>query len=407
MKHRILVAAASLVLAALILLLLPAANDDPGISIDPGKLPNWNRPTGTSEPSQSEQGGVVRLYSCDEQIAAFFTELAAEYADLTGMEVVVLRQEADGCQATLQRYMESEEPPTVLCIHSQSQLKAWKDTLLDLNDTELAAALCNDSFGLRLDGKLLGVPAAVEGYGLLFNAELLGTKGALSRNDIFDLSSLSTAAQILKNNSVKAFPTTAFTLQDARYLLMSEDLQNARRFIDLYMANCSSTGNSKELFLSGQAVFCLGGTWEYNTLAEATNSSFHVRNLDILPTYAAGAMQYVFSTAWCVNASARQEDIDATLDFLTWMVTAGEEGGAPVDRLEMLSPFADATWYGNWLENKLRGYMLTEAAVMHWKDSGGSASQLLLMLNAYVADSTDANWDALCAAVAQFKTENG
>ena len=406
MKHRILVAAASLVLSALILLLLPAASDDPLLSTGPGRLPPLTRPT-ASQTTQPEYTGVVRLYSCDEQIAAFLTETAAEYADLTGVEVVVLRQEADGCQATLQRYMQSEEPPTVLCVHSQRQLQAWKDTLLDLNGTDLAAALCNEDFGLWLYGELLGIPAAVEGYGLLVNAELLGTKGALSRNDIFDLSSLGTAAQILKNNSVKAFPTTAFTPQDAAYLLLSEDLQNARYFIDLYIANSSKTGDPLELFLAGKAAFCLGGSWQYDALANVVNSSFHVRNLDILPTYAAGAMQYVCSTAWCVNAGARQEDIDATLDFLTWMTTAGEEGAAPVDRLEMLSPFADAVWYGNQLEKRLRGYMRTEGAAVHWKDTDFSASRLLLALNVYVADNTDANWSTLCTETKRFKIDNG
>lgn len=406
MKQRILVAAASLVLAALILLLLPLGPANTDATTGPTWLPPLTRPTST-KPTHVEAGAMVRLYSCDEQILAVFTELAEEYTALTGVKVEVLSQEADGCQATLQRYMESEDPPTVLCVHSQNQLNAWQDTLLDLADTALAEGLCSDSFGLWQNGKLLAIPVAVEGYGLLVNAELLGTKGALSRNDIVDLSSLSTAAQILKNNSVKAFPTTVFTMQDAVNLLLSKDLQDARRFIDLYMANSNQSGDPRELFTGGKAAFYLGGTWEYDGFSAVENSTFHVRNLDIVPTYVAGGMQYVCSTAWCVNANVRQEELDATLAFLTWMITAGEEGGAPVDRLEMLSPFADAAWYGNQLEKRLRGYMRTETAVLQWKDSGLSASRLLLTLDLYVADSTDDNWEALCAAAQQYKIDNG
>lgn len=411
MKHRILVAAASLVLAALILLLLPAGPNGPGAGTNPsGPLsPSHNTQPSDTPPvnTQPSDSGVVRLYSCDDTIVTVFTELAAEYTALTGVEVVVLCQEPDGCQATLRRYMESEDPPTMLCVHSQSQLKDWKDTLLDLDDTALANALCNDGLGLRLDGKLLGIPAAVEGYGLLVNAELLGTKGALSRNDIFDLSSLTTAAQILKNNSVKAFPTAAATLQDAWYLLLGEDLESARAFIDLYLAGGSTTGDPLEQFLDGKAAFRIGGSWEYDMLASYTDTAFHVRNLDILPNYAAGAMQYVCSTVWCVNASARQEDIDATLAFLSWMVTAGEETAAPVDRLQTLAPFADAAWYGNQLEKKLRGYMQTEAAVLRWEDANAGDKRLLLALTAYMADNTDENWEALRLVVNMVKVENG
>lgn len=413
MRKRILVAVASVVLAALILLLLPTATPDaPDISTNPTNPTQTSpttQPSGTTHPTtQPIDSGVVRLYSCNESVRAVFAELAAEYTALTGVEVVVLSQEDDGCQATLKRYMESEDPPTVLCVHSQSQLTQWQDTLLDLDDTALAQALCNDGLGLRLDGKLLGIPAAVEGYGLLVNAELLGTKGALSRNDIFDLSSLSTAVQILKNNSVKAFPTPTATLQDAWLLLLGEELDDARDFLDLYIANGNKSGDAREQFQSGKAAFLLGGSWEYETLATVENSDFHVRNLDILPNFTAGAMQYVCSTAWCVNASARQEDIQTTLAFLSWMVTAGEDMPAPVDRLEVLSPFADAAWYGNQLEKKLRGYMQTETAVLQWKDTDAEVGdRLLLALTDYMAESTDEKWEALRLAVDAVKAENG
>ncbi len=409
MKQRILVTVACFVLAALILLLLPPSANDPVVSTGPTVPPHTN--PNTTPPSSNATlppaGGAVRLYSCDEGVRAVFTELAAEYSTLTGLEVTVLGPGEDDCQAGLQRYMESENPPTVLCIHSQSQLKSWQDSLLDLGNTGLAEMLCNDGLGMRLDGKLLGIPMAVEGYGLLFNAELLASKGALSRNDIFDLSSLTTAVQILKNNSVKAFPSATFTLQDAWYLLMSGDLDSARALIDLQLANGNKTGNPKQLFLDGKAAFCLGGSWDYDSLASAAGSALHVRNLDILPSYAAGAMQYVCSTVWCVNADTSEDNIRATLHFLKWMVTAGEDTPAPVDRLETLTPFADGSWYANQLEKKLRYYMQTETVVLQWKETTTVANRLLLALTDYVNDSTETNWEAVCRTAEQIKLENG
>ncbi len=396
MKNRIFVAVACLVLAALILL-LPLSSGGPGDGSNPNRWPDLLKPpaTHTTTGTQPVIRGAVRLYSCEA--AEALTQLAAEYTALTGVEVTVLTPEGGSCQTVLQGYLESEEPPTVLCIHSQNQLLQWQDRLLDLTDTAWAAALCNTELGFRLDDRLLGIPMELEAYGLLVNAELLATKGALSRGDFYDMVSLATGVQILKNNSVKAFPAPSLSLQDACYLLQSEDLQAVRTFLDLYLANGSQSGQPREQFLAGISAFCLGGSWEYDALAAAGDTELHVRNLDILPTFTAGAMQYVCGSAWSVNANADQADIEATLSFLSWLVTAGETAAAPVDRLQTLVPFQDAAWYGNQLQRKLQGYMRSEAALLQWKKADRSAINLHQALNAYMEANTDENWAAVSA----------
>ena len=408
MKRRILVVAASFVLAALILLLLPASPHDPGVSTGPSDTsqhPTGTKPPHTSGDSQPSEPGVVRLYSCEADLVTILSELATEYTALTGVEVLVLSREDEDCQTALQRYMESEDPPTVLCVHSRSQLNFWKDSLLDLDDTDLAAALCNEGLGMRMDGKLLAIPTSVEGYGLLANLEALST--VLSRSDIYDFNSLSMWTQILKSNSITPFPPAAPTLQDAWHLLIGEDLDSTRAFLDLYLANSSQSGNAMELFLQGKTAFYLGGTWEYDTMSSFADKKLDLRNLDIIPNYAENAMQYVCSTAWCINAGARQRDIDTTLRFLNWMVTPGEDGTLPIDRLQLLTPFTGATWYGNQLEKKLLQYMQVEDAVLQWKDAHTGDKRLLVALTAYIEENSNENWEALCQTVNMVKAENG
>ncbi len=401
MKKRMMIAVAIVVLAALILLPKPSRDSGttvPGISLPPEQTTS----------TQPENSGVVRIYSCDADHLAVLGELAAVYTAQTHVEVQVLGPDADGCQATLQRLMQKEEPPTVFCVHSQSQLKQWQNTLLDLEGTALGDALVNDSFGLRIDGKLLAVPVEVDGYGLLVNAEVLALKAAMTRNtDFGSFSALTIAVQILKDNSVKAFPAAAPTPQDAWCLLMQEDLAEVRPFIDLYLANSNKAGDPMDQFLAEKSAFYLGGTWEYEALAGDADAVLNIMNLDILPTYAAGGMQYVCHTAWCVNAGAQRQDLEATLAFMGWMVTAGEETAAPVDRLQELAPFADAAWYGNELERKLRGYMASEAAVLLWDGSAEAAAPLLVALNAYIAAQTDENWQTVVQTVTQIRTTSG
>lgn len=390
MKHRIFIAVASVVLAAVILLLLPSAHPQETTPTEPDFSGRY--PTKPTKPTASPQTACVRLYSCDENWALALEALAVQYTQLTGTEVVVLRPQEEDCQETLSRLMESEEPPTVLCVHSQSQLERWEENLLDLTQTDLAAALCADSFGLYRKGKLLAVPMDLEGFGLLVNLEVLGTKGALSRNDITDGQTLTMAAQILKDNSVKAFPTAALDALAAVHLLLGSDEAQIRSFLDFYMANSHTSGDAADLFQNGKCAFYLGGTWAYSRLFTQEDQALQVRNLDILPTFLAGGIQYGFTTAWCVNAAAAQEDVTATMEFLTWLVSAGEDGSVPVDALQTLTPFTDSQWYGNQLEKKLLTYMKTEPAVVSWTPISEADTKLTMALQNYMENRNDDNW---------------
>lgn len=395
MKQRILIAVVCVVLAAVILLLLPPAHPQVADPTQPTQTRPTNTQPSTPNTNPSADHTAVRLYSCNEAWTQALEALATQYTEQAGMEVVVLRPQEDGCQATLTRLMQSEDPPTVLCVHSQRQLESWKESLLDLQGTGFGDALCAASFGLYAEGKLMAVPMDLEGFGLLVNAEVLATKGALSRNDITDSQTLSMAVQILKDNSVKAFPAAQLDAAAALHLLLTGESAQVRTFLELYAANGHTSGDAQEQFRNGQCAFYLGGTWNYDALVAQVDQVLQVRNLDILPTYLAGSMQYIFSTAWCVNGSARQEDVDATLAFLAWLVSAGEDGTVPVDALQTLTPFSDGTWYGNQLEKKLLAYRKTEPAFVHWAVASDDYTKLLTSLEIYLQKRTSENWDFL------------
>lgn len=395
MKYRILVVAACLLLAALILLLLPSASPKPNPSITTTPT-TPTIPTAPTTPSATEpiSLGVVRFYSCDPAIREALTGLAGEYTQQTGLEVIILAEEADGCQATLQRLMAGEDVPTAFCVHSGDQLAAWENLLLDLNSTFLAPMLRSESLKLGTDGKWLAIPMGLKAHGLLMNAELMADV-ALTRSDITDFASLGTAVQILKNNSVKAFPTLAPTPEEAWYLLSAKDAAGTRAFLDLYLTSYNKSGNGLTQFLDGKAAFLPGGSWDYDTLAGYEGREFHVRNLDILPTYIGGTMQYLCDWAWCVNGTASREDLAATMAFLTWLVTPGEASGAPMEQLQVLTPFSSCNFYSNQLEKKLLGYMTSEPMTVVFDEASPENELLPEFLTTYLASPTDENWEQL------------
>ncbi len=400
MKKQIIVATVSVLLSALILLLLPPLNSGtptPTVPTDPTVTTNM---PDTVPPVP----GVVRLYTCDPEKQAVYVGFAAEYSALTGTEVIVMGPDGEDCEAALDRLLESDEPPTIFCLHSQAALEKWKNRLYDLRGTAAAAALCSPDFGVMADGRMLGLAADVEGYGLIYNAALLARTG-FSRTDVGGFNALSTIVRYITDNPKFGF--SAFGMpslsdpgsRDTLALLasMCSDAGDLREFVDLYRQNCLKDSPAADAFLKGKTVFYLGGTWDYQRVAALED-----RNLDILPAYTpGGGMRYFCREYWCVNGSVYRGDILASLDFLRWMVTAQEDSAAPVDRLGLFSPFRDATTAENPLEKKLRGFMGEGTAVLSWGSRTDDLTAFGEALAAYMASATEENWDAVAAWIRQ------
>ena len=102
---------------------------------------------------------------------------------------------------------------------------------------------------------------------------------------------------------------------------------------------------------------------------------------------------------WCVNAEASEEDIQATIDFLTWMVTSPEGTKMLADTIGVI-PFKQAADTTNLFVLNDRQYTadgkipvswnFTTMPSEEWKNGVGSA------LTAYAAGTGD--WDAVVSA---------
>ena len=128
-------------------------------------------------------------------------------------------------------------------------------------------------------------------------------------------------------------------------------LDNYKAIWDLYItdATCdpavlsSKTGEDATAeFALGEAVFYQNGTWAYNDLSSNGMSD---ESLGMLPIYigvegeenqglCTGSENY-----WCVNKNASEADIQATLDFLKWVVTSEEGCTALSQDMGFVCPF--------------------------------------------------------------------
>lgn len=349
--------------------------------------------TNGAEPSRE---AAVRLYACDLEDRESLEELALQYEELTGISCRILT-------GNLEALMEGDEAPTIFCVHSQQEVEQWADRMLDLTGSAVLEMLVSPEFALTIEGKPLGVALDAECYGLIYNAALLARAG-YTRSDITDFTSLQTITEyITRDRKVLGFHAFCqANLEDtvlARYLAgLSNDPADIRLFFDSYLANATVQGDPLEQFVAGKTVFYVGGVWEYEQIA-----ALGLSNLDILPLYTPGGGSFHCFDAvyWCVNAGALEEDIAAGLDFLNWLVRAGENGSAPADRLDALLPFTGVKGAGTAFERLLKKHIAAEPVRLRWEIAEGMTaeelSDLTLALSRYADQATDENWEAVAS----------
>ena len=126
---------------------------------------------------------------------------------------------------------------------------------------------------------------------------------------------------------------------------------------------------SKEEFGSGEAVFYQNGTWEYDSLVNDYN--MNPDDLTMIPIYIGvegednSALACGTENCWAVNSKASEEDIQATLDFMYWVVTS-EEGTTMMAEQFGPIPFKNAKESENVFFTAANDYISNGKYVVTW-----------------------------------------
>lgn len=136
--------------------------------------------TGTEEAQTQTQakssGQAIRIVNgkieIDEPLKAF----AKKYQEKTGQEVIIesLGGGAD-INGTLKGYLAAGNMPDLFVFGGEGDYKTWKDYMTDLSSEEWAS---QTDFSFKDgDGKVVGFPYAVEGFGITYNKDILEKAG--------------------------------------------------------------------------------------------------------------------------------------------------------------------------------------------------------------------------------------
>ena len=337
-------------------------------------------------PTQAEEakGSVYYLNFKPEQ-ATQWEDLAKIYTEQTGVEVNVLTAASGTYESTLKSEMAKDEVPTLFQVNGPVGLATWKDYCLDLKDSDVYSHLKSDDFALKDGDSVYGLAYVIETYGIIYNKALLADYCALDgavikdASEITSFDTLKAVADDIQARKDELGVEGAFTSagmdssSDWRFKthlanlpiyyeykaddISSTDaikgtyLDNYKAIWDLYItdATCeptmlaSMTGeDAASEFALGEAVFYQNGTWAYGDI---TGNEVADEDLGMLPIYigAEGEENRGLCTGsenyWCVNSKAPEEDIQATLDFLNWVVTSDEGRNSLAKEMGFTTPF--------------------------------------------------------------------
>ena len=345
--------------------------------------------TGSSdEGSKSAKGdakGKVYYLNFKPEQADQWVDLAEKYTEETGVQVDVQTAASGTYESQLKSEMAKDEAPTLFQVNGPVGLATWKDYCYDLSDSAVYKDLQSDDYALKDGDEVKSIAYVIETYGLIYNKALLNKYFELpdaeitSIDDLNNFDALKKVADGIQAHKDDLGVEGAFTSagmdssSDWRFKthlanlpiyyeykdegISSTDaikgtyLDNYKQIWDLYLkdSTCdpsmisSKTGDdAASEFALGEAVFYQNGTWAYNDIKDNEVAD---EDMGMLPIYigvdgeenqglCTGSENY-----WCVNKNASEEDIQATLDFMKWVVESDEGRDMLANEMGFVTPF--------------------------------------------------------------------
>ena len=354
---------------------------------------------------EEKKGGVYWLNFKPEADQAL-QQIAKTYREQTGVEVRIVTAASGQYESTLTAEMDKSNPPTLFVVGNNAALERWGGYCYNLKDTPVYDKLTTDDFTLYDgEGRACAIGYCYECFGLIVNKNLLERAG-YSVLDIKDFASLKTVAEDIHTRAEElgfdAFTSSGldessawrFTGHLANMPLYFEArdvggwkgtpskisgkyLDQYRNIWDLYINNSSvdprtlaTPGHDAQAeFGRGEAVFYQNGSWEYSALVN--DYGMDPKDLAMIPIYTGAKGEENIGlccgteNCWAVNAQAPMADIQATLDFMHWMVTDPEGTKVLAEQFGQI-PFEDAPDVDNVFLRDAETYLQNGNETVDW-----------------------------------------
>ena len=404
----------------------------------------------------ADEGSVYWLNFKPESDEAL-QQIAAMYTEETGVEVKVVTAASGTYNQTLTSEMDKSDAPTLFVAGNQAAVDEWADYCYDLTGTPIAEELNTDAYMLYdEDGKLCSIGYCYECYGIITNKALLKEAG-YEVSDITNFESLKAVAEDITARKdelgFSAFTSAGmdgssswrFTghLINLEYYYESVDapelwtscpaeitgayMDNYRNLWDLMINNSTvapselATGgfDAQAEFANGEAVFYSQGNWEWSGLAD---KGMKAEDLTMIPYYCGvegeemAGLNCGTENYWAVNGDASEEDIQATLDFMYWLVTDAEASRIAVDTFGVM-PYTNSAvstnpFLANANEYASNGHYTMWWATNYQPNVDAYRAAVVSAMNEYNNNPSDETWATVETAfvdgwAVQYQAANG
>lgn len=284
----------------------------------------------------------ITIFQQKAEIAEQLQAMAAAYTAETGVEVEVWAQAGDDYYTNLKTSLSSESGPVVFTLNSDAEITEVKDYLADLSGLKFVGDIDSTLVASR-DGKTVGIPMTAEGFGLVYNADLVDPAAltdmdaliAMMKENGKDLTTLglSQESYFLAGHMFN-FP---FALQSdpkdfCQKVFSGEvklaDVPEFQQYAELLAAIREYQANPVEVtydnncgdFATGKTAMIHQGNWAYGMFADY-DVKFDM-GITGLPINGNSKICVGIPSVWCVNADATEEEQALAMDFLNWLYTS-------------------------------------------------------------------------------------
>ena len=291
----------------------------------------------------SKEGGKITIFQQKTEIYDQLKDMAKAYEEETGVEVEIWQISGDDYYQNLKTYMSSESGPTVFSLSSSTEIAEMADYLEDISDLSVLDKISDDLIAKAGD-KTVGIPMTAEGFGLVYNKNLvkpedIGTVDALvdfitdsAENGISGVG-LSQEAYFL----IGQILNTPFALQEDPAQFCQDvydgkvNIADVKEFQELgriFEAIKEKQQNPLEVsydnncgdFATGKTAMIHQGNWCYS-LFSSYDVDFDMGMMG-LPINGNKSIAVGVPSVWCVNTDATDNEKKLAKDFLNWLYTS-------------------------------------------------------------------------------------
>lgn len=343
---------------------------------------------GEDKGASAAEGSVYYL-NFKPEVTDIWEEIAQKYTEETGVKVKVVTAAGGNYESTLKSEIAKSDAPTLFQINGPIGYQSWKDYCADLSDTDFYKALTDPSLAIKGDdGGVYGVPYTIEGYGIIYNDEIMqkyfamegaaassvdeitsfdklkavvedmqSKKDALGIKGVFASTSLLPGEEWRWQTHLANIPVYAEYRDKDVDDLKEIDFTYADNFkntFDLYLNNSSTeptmlgskgVNDSMAEFALGQVAMVQNGNWAWSQIGEVQGNVVKEENIKFMPIYTGlegeenqglciGTENY-----FSINSQTSEANQKASIDFVNWLINSDTGKDYMTNKLGNVAPF--------------------------------------------------------------------